>query len=100
MRKFIDLAIWRFGDLAICQLAEKAGRIGKAGSFGDPSVILRSSFGDGKGKVYLTYSELKADLLICEFGNLLIILTFVANSYFTLKKWFYPLKFLGLCNTS
>lgn len=69
-------------------------------SFGDPSVILRSSFGDGKGKVYLTYSELKADLLICEFGNLLIILTFVANSYFTIKKWFYPLKFLGLCNTS
>ena len=63
-------------------------------------VKLRSSFGDGKGKVYLTYSELKADLLICEFGNLLIILTFVANSYFTLKKWFYPLKFLGLCNTS
>lgn len=61
---------------------------------------LRSSFDDGKGKVYLTYSELKADLLICEFGNLLIILTFVANSYFTLKKWFYPLKFLGLCNTS
>ena len=64
------------------------------------SVNLRSSFGDGKGKVYLTYSELKADLLICEFGNLLIILTFVANSYFTIKKWFYPLKFLGLCNTS
>ena len=64
------------------------------------SVNLRSSFGDDKGKVYLTYSELKADLLICEFGNLLIILTFVANSYFTLKKWFYPLKFLGLCNTS
>ena len=64
------------------------------------SVNLRSSFGDGKGKVYLTYSELKADLLICEFGNLLIILTFVANSNFTIKKWFYPLKFLGLCNTS
>lgn len=64
------------------------------------SVNLRSSFGDGKGKVYLTYSELKADLLIYEFGNLLIILTFVANSYFTIKKWFYPLKFLGLCNTS
>ena len=64
------------------------------------SVNLRSSFGDGKGKVYLTYSELKADLLICEFGNLLIFLTFVANSYFTIKKWFYPLKFLGLCNTS
>lgn len=69
-------------------------------SFAYPSVNLRSSFGDGKGKVYLTYSELKTDLLICEFGILLIILTFVANSYFTLKKWFYPLKFLGLCNTS
>ena len=94
MRKFIDLAIWRFDDLAICQLD------GKAGSFGDPSLILRLSFGDGKGKVYLTYKKLKADLLICEFGNLLIILTFVANSYFTIKKWFYPLKFLGLCNTS
>ena len=69
-------------------------------SFAYPSLILRSSFGDGKGKVYVTYSELRADLLICEFGNLLIFLTFVANSYFTIKKWFYPLKFLGLCNTS
>ena len=75
------------------------GRLGGLGGLG-ASVILRSSFGDRKGKVYLTYSELKADLLIYEFGNLLIILTFVANSYFTIKKWFYPLKFLGLCNTS
>ena len=74
----------------------RLGRLGRLGA----SVNLRSSFGDGKGKVYLTYSELKADLLICEFGNLLIILTFVANSYFTIKKWFYRLKFLGLCNTS
>lgn len=78
------------------------GRMGGLRGLGRLGVLvkLRSSFGDGKGKVYLTYSELKADLLICEFGNLLIILTFVANSYFTLKKWFYPLKFLGLCNTS
>lgn len=78
------------------------GRMGGLRGLGrlGASVILRSSFGDGKGKVYVTYSELKADLLICEFGNLLIILTFVANSYFTIKKWFYPLKFLGLCNTS
>ena len=81
------------------------GRMGGLGRLGglrrlETLVNLRSSFGDRKGKVYLTYSELKADLLICEFGNLLIILTFVANSYFTIKKWFYPLKFLGLCNTS
>lgn len=78
------------------------GRMGGLRGLGRLGVLvkLRSSFGDGKGKVYLTYSELKADLLICEFGNLLIILTFVANSYFTIKKWFYPLKFLGLCNTS
>jgi len=78
------------------------GRMGGLRGLGRLGVLvkLRSSFGDRKGKVYVTYSELKADLLICEFGNLLIILTFVANSYFTLKKWFYPLKFLGLCNTS
>lgn len=76
------------------------GRLGRLRGLG-ASVNLRLSFGDGKGKVYVTYSELKADLLICEFGNLLIFLTFVANSYFTIqKKWFYPLKFLGLCNTS
>ena len=78
------------------------GRMGGLRGLGRLGVLvkLRSSFGDGKGKVYVTYSELKADLLICEFGNLLIFLTFVANSYFTIKKWFYPLKFLGLCNTS
>jgi hypothetical protein len=64
------------------------GRMGGLRGLGRLGVLvkLRSSFGDGKGKVYLTYKKLKADLLICEFGNLLIFLTFVANSYFTIKN--------------
>ena len=73
------------------------GRMGGLGGLGrlGASVILRSSFGDPSVMVKGRYM-----LRIGRFANLLIILTFVANSYFTLKKWFYPLKFLGLCNTS
>lgn len=70
------------------------GRLGGLGGL-ETLVKLRSSFGDPSVIVKGRYM-----LRIGRFGNLLIILTFVANSYFTLKKWFYPLKFLGLCNTS
>jgi len=41
MSKFIDLAICQFANLTICRLDGRAGRIEKAGSFGEPSVILR-----------------------------------------------------------
>ena len=76
------------------------GRMGRLGGLGglrglETLVNLRSSFGDPSVIVKGRYM-----LRIGRFANLLIILTFVANSYFTIKKWFYPLKFLGLCNTS
>ena len=81
MSKFIDLTIWRFdnlpiwrfGDLTIWRLdgkAERAERIEKAGSFSEASVIV-------KGRYMLR---------IGRFANLLIFLTFVANSYFTIQK--------------
>ena len=70
------------------------GRMGGLGGLG-VLVNLRLSFGHPSVIVKGRYM-----LRIGRFANLLIILTFVANSYFTIKKWFYPLKFLGLCNTS
>ena len=75
----------------------RMGRLRGLGRLGglETLVKLRSSFGDPSVIVKGRYM-----LRIGRFVNLLIILTFVANSYFTLKKWFYPLKFLGLCNTS
>ena len=75
----------------------RMGRLRGLGRLGglETLVKLRSSFGDPSVIVKGRYM-----LRIGRFVNLLIILTFVANSYFTIKKWFYPLKFLGLCNTS
>lgn len=75
----------------------RMGRLGGLGGLGrlETLVKLRSSFGEASVMVKGRYI-----LRVGRFANLLIILTFVANSYFTIKKWFYPLKFLGLCNTS